>query len=324
MSEQRPLVLAGVGADFPDLAAERTVLAPIGAEVLDARNLQVGEVLKLARTADAVLTDYFVWSDDAIAGLERCRVICQYGVGVDRIDVDAAARAGIAVTNTPDYCVDEMADHALALFLAVTRKVALYDRAVRSGRWDYNLGSEMRRIRTLTLGLVGAGRIGSAFALRGRALGMRILAADPNRSHAELRGEAIEPVELEDLLRVADVVSLHIPLTPSTSKLLGRERIAAMKPGAIVINTARGGLIDQLALEEALRSGSLGGAGLDVLAVEPPRPNDSLLELDNVVITPHAGFLSRESLADVQAQAAHEAFRALSGEPMLHVVGAHS
>lgn len=324
MSEQRPLVLAGVGADFPDIAAERTVLASVGAEVLDARDLPVGEVLQLARTADAVLSDYFVWSGDAIAGLERCRVICQYGVGVDRIDVDAAARAGIAVTNTPDYCVEEMADHALALLLAVTRKVALYDRGVRSGRWDYNLGPEMRRMRTLSLGLIGAGRIGLAFALRAQALGMRVLAADPNRAPADLRREGIEPVELDDLLTGADVVSLHLPLTPTTTKLLNRKRIAAMKPGAIIINTARGGLIDQLALEDALRSGSLGGAGLDVLAIEPPRPHDRLLELDNVVVTPHAGFLSRESLADVQAQAAQEALRALSGEPMLHVVGAQS
>lgn len=324
MSGRRPLVLAGVGAGFPTVDIERTVLARINAEVLDARRLANSDVLDLAPGADAVLTDYFDWSAEAIARLGRCRVICQYGVGVDRIDLDAASRAGIAVTNTPEYCVDEMADHALALLLAVTRNVVLYDRSVRTGTWDYKLGPEMRRLRTLTLGLIGAGRIGLAFASRARALGMRVLATDPQRTASDMRRDGLEPCELAELLAVADVVSLHLPLTASTRHLLDRERLSTMKPGAILINTARGALVDEPALIDALQSGALGGAGLDVLTVEPPDVHDPLLQLENVVVTPHAGFLSREALSDVQAQAAEEALRALSGEPMRHGVGAPS
>lgn len=321
MSGQRPVVLAGAGAGFPSVNLERSVLSHIDAEVLDARHRPAAEVLDLARGADAVLTDYFPWTEEAISRLERCRVICQYGVGVDRIDVGAAARAGIVVTNTPAYCVDEMADHAVALLLAVTRKIVLYDRAVRGGVWDYNLGPEMRRLRSLTLGLIGVGRIGSAFAGRARALGLRVVAADPQRSAEDLRRDDIEACDLDDLLAIADIVSLHLPLTASTRHLIGRERLASMKPGAVLINTARGGLVDQHALTEALTAGRLGGAGLDVLELEPPKPGDALLRLDNVVVTPHAGFLSREALGDVQTQAAEEARRVLTGEPPRYVVG---
>lgn len=322
MSGQRPVVLAGAGAGFPSVDLERSVLSHIDAEVLDARHRPAAEVLDLARGAEAVLTDYFPWTEDAIGRLGRCRVICQYGVGVDRIDLGAAASAGIVVTNTPAYCVDEMADHAVALLLAVTRKVALYDRAVRDGIWDYNLGPEMRRLRSLTLGLIGAGRVGSALAARAGGLGLRVVATDPQRSPEDLGRDGIEACELDQLLATADIVSLHVPLTASTRHLIDRERLASMKRGAVLINTARGGLVDQPALTEALTAGRLGGAGLDVLELEPPEPDDPLLRLDNVVVTPHAGFLSREALGDVQTQAAEEARRVLTGEPPLHVVGA--
>lgn len=322
MSGQRPVVLAGAGAGFPSVDLERSVLSHIDAEVLDARHRPAAEVLDLARGAEAVLTDYFPWTEDAIGRLGRCRVICQYGVGVDRIDLGAAASAGIVVTNTPAYCVDEMADHAVALLLAVTRKVVLYDRAVRDGIWDYNLGPEMRRLRSLTLGLIGVGRIGSALAARAGGLGLRVVATDPQRSPEDLGRDGIEASELDQLLATADIVSLHVPLTASTRHLIDRERLASMKRGAVLINTARGGLVDQPALTEALTAGRLGGAGLDVLELEPPEPDDPLLRLDNVVVTPHAGFLSREALEDVQTQAAEEARRVLTGEPPLHVVGA--
>lgn len=322
MSGQRPVVLAGAGAGFPSVDLERSVLSDIDVEVLDVRHRPAAEVLDLARGADAVLTDYFPWTEDAIGRLGRCRVICQYGVGVDRIDVGAAASAGIVVTNTPAYCVDEMADHAVALLLAVMRKVVLYDRAVRDGIWDYNLGPEMRRLRSLTLGLIGVGRIGSAFAARAGGLGLRVVATDPQRSPEDLGRDGIEACELDQLLATADIVSLHLPLAASTRHLIDRERLASMKQGAVLINTARGGLVDQAALTEALSTGQLGGAGLDVLELEPPQPDDALLRLDNVVVTPHAGFLSREALADVQTQAAEEARRVLTGDPPRYVVGA--
>jgi D-3-phosphoglycerate dehydrogenase len=320
VSGDAPVVLAGVGAGFPDVSFERSVLAEVGAEVVDAREFTVDQVIEHARGADAVMTDYFEWSADAIAELGSCRVISQYGVGYDKIDVGAAERAGILVTHTPDYCAEEMADHAVALMLAVVRKVAFYDRAVRAGEWDYNAGPEMRRMSALTLGLVGAGRVGSAVAARARAFGMRVVAHDPQRDAADLARDGIEAIGLDEVIRTADLLSLHLPLTAGTRGFMTTDRLVSMKPGAVLLNTARGGLVDHDALTSALRDGSLGGAGLDVLAAEPPRPDDPRLSLENVVVTPHAGFLSREALEAVQVQAAEEARRVLAGEPPRHPV----
>lgn len=314
-------VVAGAGAAFPDVAPEREALGALGAEVVDARGRDADATLELARDADGLITDYFACTAERIAQLARCRVICQYGVGIDKVDVAAATAAGIVVTHTPEYCVDELADHTLALMLAVARKIAVYGRATRAGRWDYGEGRAMRGLRGATLGLVGVGRVGAAVAERARAFGLACVAADPYRDPAGLRELGIEPVALDELLARAHVVSLHAPLTDATRGLMGAAEIARMRPGAILVNTARGGLVDQSALAAAVRDGRLAGAGLDVLEREPPDgPERELIALDEVVVTPHAGFLSQESLAAVQAQAAAEVRRVLAGEAPLHAV----
>jgi len=310
------VVVAGVS--FPSLEPERDVLERIGAEVAVASD--DAEALALAREADALLTDYFPVAADVVAELRRCRVVCQYGVGLDGIDIDAATAAGILVTHTPAYCVDELADHALALLLAVARKVTLYDRSVREGAWDYNVGPPMRSLRGRTLGLVGFGRTARALAERVAPLGLRALAHDPLVAAETIAAAGAEPATLARVLAESHIVSLHVPLTSETRGLLGAAELAAMKPGSIVVNTARGGLVDERALAAALREGRLAGAGLDVLATEPPARDNPLLALENVVLTPHAAFLSVESLMRVQRQAAEEVARVLTGERPRHAV----
>jgi D-3-phosphoglycerate dehydrogenase len=317
-----PLRAVVAGAAFPTLDSERRIFGEIGAQVIDARVLGREDVLELCLRADAVLSDYFDWNAEAIGRLERCRVICQYGVGLDQIDIEAASAAHILVTHTPEYCVDELAEHTIALVLAASRQVARYDRSVRAGQWDYTVGGPMRRLRGQTLGLVGFGRVGREVAARAHGFGLRIIACDPYQPAKAFAAVRVEVVSFEDLLAEADILSLHLPLTPETREIIGKAELESMKRGGILVNTARGALVDQEALADALESGQLGAAALDVLAEEPPASSERLLRLENVTLTPHAGFLSVDSLAGVQTQAAEEVRRVLMHEPGRYVVNA--
>ena len=318
MKSDGPRVVVA-GGNFRDLQPERRILGAIGAEIVDANRLPREEVIELARNADALMTDHFFVDANVIAALQRCRVICRYGIGVDKVDVEAASQAGIVVTRVPEYCISELADHTIGLLLAVARRIPRYNAAARAGNWNW-LSAGVRRLAGATLGIVGIGRVGSAVAARAKPLGLHLLAYDPNLRDEEIRARGAEPTPLEQLLARSDIVCLHLPLSSETRGLMGRARLAGMKQGAILINTARGGLVDQEALVEALRSGRLAGAGLDVLASEPPDPNDPILSLENVVLTPHAGHFSEESLLQVQTEASEEVLRALTGEPLLNAV----
>jgi D-3-phosphoglycerate dehydrogenase len=300
-------------ADFPDLEAERRILGAVGAEVVDGRFAPEAELAALCREADAVLTDYFVLRRPLIEAMTRCRVICQYGVGLDHVDLEAATERGIVVTHTPTACTDEVVDHALALLLCLWRKIIPLRDAARSGRWDYNAADPLFRIRGRVLGVVGLGRIGRTLAAKAAAIGFTIVGHDPLVPMEQARVLGVEPCDLPTLLGRADAVSLHAPLTPATRHLIGARELGLMKPTALLVNTARGGLVDQAALLAALRRGRLAGAALDVLEREPPAPDEPLLRLPNVVVTPHAAFYSRESLAAVQTQAAEAVAAVLAG-----------
>jgi D-3-phosphoglycerate dehydrogenase len=219
-------------------------------------------------------------------------VIGRYGVGVDNIAVEAATVLGIPVTNVPSYSEHEVAEHALALLLALARRVVVFDRSVREAEWSLARGRPVHRIAGTTLGIVGFGRIGRMLAAKARGLGMTVVVHRPRLAESDARAAGVEAVALPELARRADFVSLHVPLDEGTRHLVDRELLRAMKPTAFLVNTARGGIVDRDALLEALRDGWIAGAALDVVEPEPLPPGDPLLALPNLIVTPHAAYYS--------------------------------
>jgi len=233
---------------------------------------------------------------------------------VDAVDLDAATEKGILVTNVPDYCVDEVSLQAVALLLACARKIPYLDQRVRGGSYDGLEAYPIHRLASSTVGLVGFGRIGRAVAHKLQGFDLQLLVSDPFVPAGTIREHGAEPTDLETLLRRSDYVCLLLPVTLSTHHLIGEEQLAMMKPTAYLINTSRGKLIDQPALTQALQNGTIAGAGLDVLEEEPPNWSDPLLQLDNVVLTPHAAWYSEEATQDGKQRVAEEVVQALTGQ----------
>ena len=263
-----------------------------------------------------LVVDYPV--DAALLGsTPACRVVATYGVGVDNIELDAARRSGVIVANVPGYCQDEVAEHAVALWLGVERRIVRGDRMVRAGAWEGDTLAPIRRLRGLTFGLVGFGRIAREVALRIRGFGVSLIAFDPA---IQTPVDGFDDVQLEPdldtLLGAADIVSLHIPLASDTHHIIDARAISLMKPEAVFINTSRGGLVDELALIDALGTDRIAGAGLDVLAHEPPLAPFRGRDLDNLVLTPHIAFLSAEAVVAAKRGAAEAIAQVLGGEPV--------
>lgn len=298
-----------------NFAVERRVLEPHGIRIAPVDMDEPGAFERLAPQADAVLHMRGTLDASRIALLTRCRIIAHYGTGVDRLDVPAATRRGIWVTNGPRYAVDEVSSHAIALLLAVARKIVAADRAVRAGQWHIRPIVPLHRIVGRTLGLLGFGNIARATGRKGRALGLEVVACDPYVAPEVFAAEGIRAVDFATCLTVADFLSVHLPLTAETQRMIGRDAFASMKPGAILINTSRGGVVDEAALIETLRSGRLAGAGLDVFAQEPLPVDHPLLGLPNVTVSGHIGFYSEESIEQMQRDAAEQVLLALQGAP---------
>jgi len=294
---------------FPSVEIERGLLAGIDAELTVASGA-VDDVLDVAADADAILNTYLPWDADSIGRLEKCRIIARYGIGFDNVDLSAASKAGMVVTNVPDYSVEEVATHALALILATLRKVVTADTSVRLGTWSVDNFRPIRRLSTLTVGLVGYGRIARQIAAPLAALGAHIIAHDP---YLEPGPDLPPLLSLEEVLAEADIVSLHLPLTDETRGFINAERIAGMKSGAILVNTSRGPLVDLGSLTDALVDGRLSGAGLDVFDIEPLDPS-RIEGIPNLIATPHMAYYSEEALAESQTKAVTQVIKVLTGE----------
>jgi len=295
--------------DHPTVDVERAILEGAGLTVELATCRTPDEVIAAATETGAIglIVQYAPISGEVLRALPACRVVGRYGVGLDTIDLAAAATLGIRVVNVPDYCTDEVADHALGLILALTRGIVPLDRGVQRGIWDVRLAGRVRRPSSQRLGVIGLGRIGTALARRALGLGFEVVGTDPRGP-----GEAgVTAVDLDTLLATSDVVSIHAPLDASTHHLIDGRALGLMKPTAILVNTSRGGLIDQDALVEALRSGGIAGAGLDVLEREPIPADHPLIGLPNVVLTPHAAFYSEESLVEMKRKVSQRVVAAL-------------
>jgi len=271
------------------------------------------EFLDEAKDCDALLNTYAgPITAQVMARMPKCKIIARYGIGVDTIDVDAATAAGIIVTNNPTYCIEEVAEHTMALLLACARKVPFYDRLVRAGRWAVPPGKPIFRLAGRTLGLVGFGRIGKQVAARAAAFGMRTLFYDP---FLETEG-----TDLQTLLRESDFVSLHPPLTPQTRKLIGDAELRQMKPTAYLVNCARGPVVDTDALVRALDAGAIAGCALDTTDPEPLPDPHPLRGRENVILQPHVAWYSEEAMRGLQAGAPSEVRRVLSGTWPVNVV----
>ena len=300
---------------WPSVEPERAVLAKAGAELVVAPDSDEETLTELARDVDGILTCFAKVTERVVRAAEKCVVISRYGVGVDNISVDTATELGIVVTYVPDYCVEEVSDHVMALLLAWNRRVVLFDTATKKTGWSSEgLGMRIMRLRGKKIGIVGFGRIGRGVCEKALAFGFLVLASDPFVSADAIAEAGARKVELPELLGESDFVTLHSPLIPETEKMIGPSELDAMKESAFLINCARGPLIDEDALHRALTTGQIAGAGLDVLVDISPPIDHKLTRLENVIVTPHTAFFSQEAVLELEERAAGEVVHVFDGQ----------
>lgn len=308
------LLVAVADSVFPNLDLARAVVARAGAELRLAPQPTPESIVATAKDADALLVTYAKITADMIGQMKKVRIISRFGIGVDNVDLEAATRQGIVVTKVPDYCIDEVSDHAVALLLSLIRKIPFSSARAHAGRWDMPAVVPIHRLRGTVLGLVGFGRIPQLVAPKAQAFGMRVIANDPYIPAPVMEKANVGRVEFSELVKTSDYISIHSPLLPETRHLFSTEVFRQMKPGSLLVNTARGPIVDEAALAAALDAKQLAGAALDVLEQEPP-VSSPLFGRDNVILTPHTSFYSVESLEELQTKASEEVVRVLSGQP---------
>lgn len=272
------------------------------------------EVIEHAKEADALLNQYAPISKRVIDSLERTKVISRYGVGVNTIDIDAAQAKNITVANVPDYGMEEVSNHALALLLSWARKVTLLNNEVKQGNWDFKACVPIHRFDKQTVGVLGFGRIPRRFIEKVKPLGFQTAAYDPFVSAEEMAAAGVRKMELDEIIKESDYLSVHVPLIKETHHLLNADRFSQMKKNAVIINTARGPIIDEKALIDALEQGMIAGAALDVTEEEPVSKTSPLLQMDNVIITPHSAWYSEEAMVELRQKAAKNIVQVLKGE----------
>lgn len=305
---------------YESIHQEAAVMAEMGAELLDYHCQTEDEVIAVASDCDALICQFAPITRRVIESLTRCRVIVRYAIGVDNIDVAAAEEHGIYVCNVPDYGIDEVSNHAIALLLDCAKKLTYLAGQVKQGNCSYTIVKPLFRMEGKTLGLMGFGRIPRLVAKKVAGFGVHIIAYDPMMNEEQARELGVTPVSFDQLLRESDYLSVHCPLTADTHHLFNEAAFRAMKPTAIFINTARGGVVKEEDLIRALEQGEIAMAGIDVTETEPIPVGHPLLKLDNAVVTPHAAWYSEEAVQSLQLKAAQEAARVLMGQPPLNPV----
>lgn len=316
------IIIAITDSPFPSLDPAKKALARLDPEYRMAKSPSADDILAVARDADAILVTYAKLPGQLLRRLERCKAIGRFGLGVDNIDLPAAKECGIAVNYVPDYCLREVSDHAMALLLALARKVTLSNKLVQSGRWEVPPITPLRRLEGQVLGLIGFGNIPRALAPKAQAFGLKVITHDPYVKPDVLAKAGVEGVSFDDLLARSDFISVHAPLMSATRGLVNAAAFAKLKKGALIINTARGPLIDEAALIAALDAGQLGGAALDVVTTEPLAKDSPLVGRDNVILTPHTAFYSVEALEELQTKCASDVAHVLSGEKAVYPISA--
>ena len=304
---------------WEDVEIERRILSAADADLVVAERTDTESLVTLAgeHAVDAIMTNWADVPAEVISASKRCRIVSRLGIGLDNIDVAFCTAQRIPVTNVPDYCVTEVAEHALASLLAMARKIAFYHHQTQQGRYELQAGGPMRRLEGQTLGIVGLGNIGRCLASKAQGLGLHVIATSRSGKNVP---DGVEIVELDSLLERSDFVSLHVPLVDETRHLIGKAEFDRMKSSAFLINTARGGVIDHDALAAALDEEKIAGAALDVQEVEPPDLSQAPYNHARVIVTPHAAFVSIESLENLRTRTATQVADWLQGETPENVV----
>jgi D-3-phosphoglycerate dehydrogenase len=301
-------------SSFANLDPERAVLEPTGCAIEHAQCKSASEVIERAADADVLMVQWAPITADVIAALPRCKLIVRYGIGVDNVDLAAAKARGVVVCNVPDYSIDEVADHAVSTAVALGRQLPQLDHRLRDGVWKLAPVTPMPAFRDMTFAVAGFGRIGRAVLDRAKGFKFRLAGYDPFVNEDQFNAAGVRKLTLDELFQQADILSLHLPFTAETKHLLNADRLSKMKSTAVIVNTARGGLIDTLALANALQAGAIGYAGLDVFETEP-LPNDHpLLQCGNALLTSHMAWYSEKSLPQLQRMAAEEVARFIRGQ----------
>jgi D-3-phosphoglycerate dehydrogenase len=297
--------------DQGSIKEEEEEFARIGVELVLAQVKGEEDLIRVCQEADGLINQYALLTRKVLQHLPKCKVISRYGVGVDSIDLRAATDLGIIVANVPDYCMDEVSNQTIAMILTLIRKTAFFDQKVKSGQWDFHPGIPIYRTRGKTLGLVGSGKIGLEVAKKISNFGVRVISFDPYLQKAP---EGIELTDLDTVLKESDFISIHCPLNESTRHLIGEKEFKKMVKKPILINTSRGPIIDEKALIQALTEGLITGAGLDVLEKEPPDLRNPLLNMENVILSPHVSFYSEESICELKRRTAENVSSVLLGK----------
>ena len=314
MKDPQRFVITDYG--FPDVTIEQLIIQSAGGELRKFQCKTEQDVIDAAKNSDAILVQFAPITSSVVDQLDRCKVIVRYGVGTDNVDLDAARSRGIIVCNVPHYCIDEVADHTFALAMALTRQIPTIDREVRGGFWSSSPRRSMPASRQMTFVTIGFGRIARGVLERAQACKFNIATCDPYLPVNTELPMNIKLLSMEQALATADILSLHVPLTAATHHMFNASTLSVLKPTSVLINTARGGLVDTFALADALNKGRLGGAGLDVFEQEPLPQTHPLLKCPNVLLTSHVAWYSESSGKELQRMAAEEAVRALSGQPL--------
>jgi D-3-phosphoglycerate dehydrogenase len=305
--------------DWDSLDIERNILATVDAELIALQCKTEAEVIDSVCDADAVMPQYTHVTRRAIEGMTRCKVIARSGIGVDIVDVQVATKRGIWVTNVPNYCADEVADHAMLLLMAAARKLLVYVGGVKQGIWGWQTGRPVPRLRGKNLGLVAYGKISRAIQQRALGFGLNVLVYDPYVSHDVIQQAGARPVDFEGLLRESDFIVIQSPLTRQTRHLFDENALRMMKPSAFLVNTARGPIVQDQALYRALVEGWIAGAAADDIEEEPAKvrdwkPTNPLLSLPNFILTPHMGWYSEGACVETKSISAQEIVRVLTGQ----------
>jgi len=303
--------------DHGSIEEEKEELGRIGSELILAQVREEEDLIRVCKDADGLINQYALLTRRVLEHLPNCKVVSRYGVGVDSVDLKAATGLGIIVANVPDYCIDEVSNQTIAMILTLIRKTAFFDQKVKANQWDFHLGIPIYRIHGKTLGLIGCGKIGLEVAKKISAFGVKVTAFDPYIQKPE---EGVELTDFDTVLKKSDFISIHCPLNESTRHLMGERAFKKMEKKPILINTSRGPIVDEKALIQALVEGRVSGAGLDVLEKEPPDPQNLLLKMENVILSPHVGFYSVESISELKRRTAENVSAVLSGKSPRSVV----